>query len=266
MHEAVSDILIERAREVDGVSRMVLVSLFAHAALIATLVVMPASWRSTRVPPEAKPMMISLSSAGNAPDAGGLTPMSGKPVQAEAPAESKPAPVAPPAPKAPEMVVPERAAKPVSKATTRVEKPVEKSTARKPTTGPEIKTGDARADTGAAPIPFGGLTRPSGQGAASSSVFTDYADFCCPAYLNQMADFIRRNWNQNQGATAQVQVKFTIRRDGLVSDVQVEKSSGMAMLDLESQRALLKTRTLPPLPREFTENTLTVHLICDYHR
>ena len=64
MHEAVSDILIERAREADGVSRMVLVSLFAHAALIATLVVMPASWRSTRVPADAKPMMISLSSGG----------------------------------------------------------------------------------------------------------------------------------------------------------------------------------------------------------
>ena len=266
MHEAVSDILIERAREADGVSRMVLVSLFAHAVLIATIVVTPASWRSTSAPADAKPMMISLSSAGTAPDAGGLTPMSGKPVQAEAPAESKPTPAAPPAPKAPEMVVPEPAAKPVSKTPTRVEKPVEKSTARKPTTGPEIKTGDARADTGAAPIPFGGLTRPSGQGAASNSVFTDYADFCCPAYLNQMVDLIKRNWNQNQGASGQVQVKFTIRRDGLVSDVQVEKSSSISMLDLEAQRALLKTRALPPLPREFTENTLTVHVIFEYHR
>ena len=38
------------------------------------------------------------------------------------------------------------------------------------------------------------------------------------------------------------------------------------MLDLESQRALLKTHALPPLPREFTENTLTVHLIFEYQR
>ena len=43
MHEAVSDILLERAREHDGINRMVLVSLFAHGALIATLVLMPAA-------------------------------------------------------------------------------------------------------------------------------------------------------------------------------------------------------------------------------
>ena len=48
--------------------------------------------------------------------------------------------------------------------------------------------------------------------------------------------------------------------------MQVEKPSGISLLDLESQRAMLKTRALPPLPREFTENTLTVHIIFDYHR
>ena len=81
-----------------------------------------------------------------------------------------------------------------------------------------------------------------------------------------MVDLIKRNWNPNQGASGQVQVKFTIRRDGVVSDVQVEKSSNVSMLDLESQRAILKTKTLPPLPREFTPDTLTVHLVLDYHR
>lgn len=267
MHEAVSDILLERARDGDGVSRMVLVSLFAHAILIAGLVVMPANWRNASVPPDATPMMITLSNAGTGPDAGGLTPISARPVQEEAPATSKPEPIAPPAPKAPEMVVPEPAAKPAPKTPAKqVEKPVDKSTARRPASGPEVKAGDARADTGGAAIPFGGLTRPSGGGAATNTVTTDYADFCCPTYLNQMVDLIKRNWNPNQGASGQVQVKFTIRRDGVVSDVQVEKSSNVSMLDLESQRAILKTKTLPPLPREFTPDTLTVHLVLDYHR
>src|SRR5438093_2556845 len=165
------------------------------------------------------------------------------------------------------MVAPEPAAKLTPKVPPkRVEKPVDKSSTRKPTTGPEVKAGDARADTGGAPIAFGGLTRPSGGGAATNNVMTDYANFCCPAYLNQMVDLIKRNWNQNQGASGQVQVKFTIRRDGMVSDVQIEKPSTISLLDLESQRAVLKTHALPPLPREFTENTLTVHLIFDYHR
>jgi TonB family protein len=266
MHEAVSDILVERARDGDGVSRMVLVSLFAHATLIAGVVVMPASWRSAAVPADATPMMITLSNSGTGPDAGGLTPISARPVQEEAPT-SKPAPVAPPAPKAPEMVAPEPAAKPAPKTPPKpIEKPVDKSSARKPTSGPEVKVGDARADTGGAPIPFGGLTRPSGTGTATNTVTTDYADFCCPAYLNQMGDLIKRNWNQNLGASGQVQVKFTIRRDGVVSDVQVEKPSNISMLDLESQRAILKTRAVAPLPREFTPETLTVHLVFDYHR
>ena len=257
MHEAVSDILVERARTEDGVSRMVLLSLFAHAALIAVLVVTPASWRLGSVSPAATPMMITLG-GGSGPDAGGMTPMAARPAQLEAKPTSQPTPAA----KAPEMVAPEAAPRPAARA---IEKPVDKSSARKPTTGPEVKTGDARVETGGAPIPFGGLTRPSG-GGLSQGATTDYADFCCPAYLKQMTDMIQRNWNQNQGASGQVQVRFVIRRDGMLSDVQIEKPSGISMLDLESQRAILNTRQVPPLPREFTENALTVHLVFQYHR
>jgi len=262
VHEAVSDILMERAREADGLGQMVLVSLFAHASLIAVLVVLPPSWRSGSVAPEATPMMITIS-GGTGPDAGGMTPIATRPVQAEAPAAT----TTPPAPKAPEMVEPSPIAKPVAKTPPKpIEKPVDKASTRKPTSGPEVKPGDARVETGGAAIPFGGLTRPSGGGPASGA-FTDYANFCCPEYLNQMTDLIKRNWNQNQGATGQVQVKFTIRRDGSLAGVPlVEKSSNQTFLDLESQRAITKVRQFSPLPREFTEPTLTVHLIFDYQR
>jgi protein TonB len=267
MHEAVSDVLLDRAREAEGISRMVLVSLFGHAVLIAGLVLMPASWRAGSTSADVTPMMITLGNSGTGPDTGGVTPISGRPVQVAAPPEARPTPVAPPVSKPPEMVAPEPTAKPLPKTPAkRVEKPVDKSSSRKPTSGPEVKTGDARVDTGGAAIPFGGLTRPSGGGVASGSPFTDYADFCCPGYLNQMADLIKRNWNQNQGASGLVQMKFTIRRDGTIVDVTVEKPSGISLLDVESQRALLKTARLPSLPTEFTESVLTVHLILEYHR
>ena len=264
MHEAVSDVLAERSGDPDRVGRTILLSLGAHAALILAVVLMPASWRSARVPAEVTPMMISLQ-GGTGPDAGGMTPISGRAIQAEAPPDAKPTPQPPPAPKAPEMVAPEVAAKTVPPAKP-IQKPADKSSSRKPTVGPEIKTGDARADTGGAPIPFGGLTRPSGGGSPGSAAFTDYANFCCPAYLIQMQDMIKRNWSQNQGAAGRVQVKFTIHRDGKISDVQVEKPSNISLLDLESQRAILKTAQLPPLPREFPENTLPVHVVFEYHR
>jgi len=48
--------------------------------------------------------------------------------------------------------------------------------------------------------------------------------------------------------------------------VEMERSSGYAALDLTSQRALLMLRRLPPLPPEFTEDHLTVHLRFQYQR
>ena len=264
MHESVSDILIERAQPADGLNRMVLYSLLAHTILIGAVALMPAGWRASRSS-DVTPMMITLS-GGTGPDAGGMTQMSNRPVQ-EVTTETKPAPVTPPAPKAPEMVAPEPKATPAPKnPPKRTEKPVDKSSSRKPSTGAEVRTGDARAETGAAAIPFGGLTRPSGGGTSGTAATTDFANFCCPAYLTQMVDLIKRNWNPNQGASGQVQVKFVVRRDGTLSDIEIEKSSGISLLDLESQRALVKTKALPQLPREFTENTLTVHLNFDYHR
>ena len=265
MHESVSDILLERSREVDGINRMVLFSILAHTVVIAAVAVMPASWRLASRASDVTPMMITLA-GGTGPDAGGQTPISNTPVQ-EVATDTKPAPVVPPAPKVPEMVAPEPKATPALKSPPkRTEKPVDKSSSRKPTTGPQARTGDARTETGAPAIPFGGLTRPSGGGTSGTAAMTDFANFCCPTYLTQMVDLIKRNWNPNQGASGQVQVKFVVRRDGTVTDIEIEKSSNVSLLDLESQRALVKTKALPPLPREFPENALPVHLIFDYHR
>ena len=97
---------------------------------------------------------------------------------------------------------------------------------------------------------------------------TDYANFCCPEYLNQMTDLIRRNWNQNQGATGQVQVKFTIRRDGTLTDVpEIEKRAAIRRSSTSSPSARSpRSGSFRRCPRAFTENTLTVHLIFEYQR
>src|SRR3954467_7197125 len=166
MHEAVSDILLERSREADTAGRMLVISCLAHAALIAAVIVMPNSWRMSSTTADVTPMTITLS-GGSGPDTGGLTPIAGKPVQ-EVAAETKPAPAAPPAAKPPEMVAPEAKPAPVKTPAKRIEKPLDKSTARKPVTGPQVKAGDARADTGGAPIQFGGLTRPAGASSAGA--------------------------------------------------------------------------------------------------
>jgi len=61
-------------------------------------------------------------------------------------------------------------------------------------------------------------------------------------------------------------VKFTIQRDGRIVDVVLEQSSGLQNLDVSSQRALLLTKTLNPVPAAFPNPTLTVHLNFQYQR
>lgn len=262
MQEAVSQILVDRARDLDGISRMVMLSVFAHAVLLAAVVLMPHSWTAGTEPVDPTPMMISLGGAPG-PDAGGMTPISGRSVQTVAPPDA-PKVDTRPAPKAPEMVAPDPRAKPAPKTPLKpVAKPEDKSSSRKPTSGAEVKTGAAVVDTGAAPVQFGGL---STGGGGDGQPMVDVPNFCCPAYLVQMKQFIMRNWNKDQGAAGSVQMKFIVLRDGTLGGIEVEKPSNIPMLDLESQRALLKTRQIPALPREFTGNTLTVHLVFEYKR
>jgi len=259
MHEAVSEILDARARMGDSLGQMVVVSLLGHGILIAGLILMPAGWRRSRMA-DVTPMTIVLGGA-EGPDAGGKTPITGRPVDEVAPPTAPKVDVRPPA-KAPEMVEPTKVAPKTPPKT--ASKSDDKSRATKTTAGPELKAGAAAANTAGAAIPFGGLS--TGGGSPVQGAFTDYANFCCPDYLNQMTDLIKRNWNKNQGASGTVQVKFTIARDGVLSAIAVEKPSNIPLLDLESQRALLKTQRLPPLPREFTQPTLTVHLVFEYLR
>jgi TonB family protein len=81
-----------------------------------------------------------------------------------------------------------------------------------------------------------------------------------------MVNRIHKNWSPQQQATGIVFVKYTIQRSGQLTDIQVETSSGNPTLDLASQRALVNTRTLAPLPAAFTEPSLTVHLEFRYER
>src|SRR3954470_18069059 len=221
---------------------------------------MPAGWRS-RAPEEHATMTISLGGT-DGPNTSGMTSIAGRAVQEIAKPNAPKAADIPPAAKPPGMVEPDRPVKPTPP-TRPVAKPAEASKSRPPTTGTEIKTGGARVNTGGAAIPFGGLAQGGG---GAGGVQLDVKNFCCPEYLTQMVQRIRQNWNANQGAGGQPVIKFTIRRDGMLTNVEVEKSSGQDLLDLEARRAVAKTMQLPPLPREFPETSLTIHLTFDFQR
>ena len=258
MQEAVSAILHERARLEEGLSRTLLLSIGAHILIVGAIWLTPSEWRS-RTAEERASMTISLGGT-EGPNLGGLTTMAGRAVQEIAKPNARVADV-PPAAKPPEMVEPTSVVKPTPARS--VAKPADTSRSNTPTAGAEIKTGSARVNTGGAAIPFGGLAQGGG---GAGGVQLDVKNFCCPEYLTQMVQKVRSNWNANQGAGGQPIVKFVIRRDGMLTNVELEKSSGQALLDLEARRAVYKTMQLAPLPREFPDSSLTIHLTFDFQR
>lgn len=263
MREAVSEVLASRAKEADGLSRMVLYSLMAHVVLVTVLAVAPRGWLgSQRESEDATPVMISLDGAPGQ-DTGGQTQVAASRVQEVGPVVRERF-TPPPATRTPEMVapvVPEPKPSPKPKP---VEKPAPPSRTRKPVTGEEVRSGASRVDTRGAAVPFGGLSQSGGTGLSAQNFGLE--NFCCPEYVQIMVQSIRRNWSQNQGATGQVVVKYTIRRDGVITNVEVTKPSGNFILDNESRRAVLKTAKLPPLPDRYTGQHLTIHLEFQYQR
>ena len=103
-----------------------------------------------------------------------------------------------------------------------------------------------------------------GGGSGGTTAVLD-ANFCCKAYAEEVLRRIEVRWPKNQQEVGETTVIFEIRRDGSFSKPVVEKSSGSTMLDLASQAAFIDLR-LPPLPEQYTGQTLKIHLVFPYKR
>lgn len=262
----VADVLRDRVSEPAGFQRMAVVSVLAHAALLAALILMPGQWLSRSQPPPQTVMTITLAGGNGGPANGGMTAIGARPVQAETPPEApkRPEPVRAPAAKTPEMTVPiptKTPAKPLAAAPTVKQAPAE-ARGRTPTRGAETREGTAVAETGARGLGFG-LSTSGGVGSGSR---LDVDNFCCPDYIMLMVERIRTNWNPRAEVPGQVFVKYLIQRDGTIVNAEIEASSGYTALDINSLRAVVSTRQLPPLPAAYPNPTLGVHLNFQYTR
>jgi TonB family protein len=260
----VTDVLRDRRGEPDGLQKMLVASVAAHVLVAAVAIVAPGRWSARYTEPPPTMMTISLAGSGTGPQSGGLTAIGGRPVQEQTPPAETPKreAVRPPAAKAPEMTMPLPGVKP-TKAPVRpdVKQAPDDARGRTPTRGAQTSPGNSIAETGVRGQGFG-LSTGGGPGTGSSLEIT--GDFCCPGYIATMIDRIRGAWNPNQGARGEVVVRFTIQRDGRLTDYGVKTTSGSPTLDLAAQRAVVMTKSLPPLPNEFPNPTLTVNLNFQY--
>jgi TonB family protein len=76
---------------------------------------------------------------------------------------------------------------------------------------------------------------------------------------------VQANWQQIPvRGRATVVIRFTIFRDGAISDAEVETSSGQSLLDRAALRAVVLAEPLPRLPDSYPRDQVGVHLLFTY--
>lgn len=258
----VSDVLRDRMHEPVGLERMAVVSAVAHGAILTLILFAPKAWFGHQTDAPKTVMTISLGSGVPGPQNGGMTTIGGKAVQEAPPvADAKRQPDRPPAAKAPEMTVPLPNVKPTKAAPPSVKQAPDEARGRTTSKGLPAP-GSSNVETGVRGQGFG-LSTGGGNG-AGSTLDVDVGTFCCPDYLIQMGNQIRANWNDQSEVHDTTMVKFTIQRNGQLTNIAVSKRSRSQLNDNAAVRAVQLTKQLVPLPANFPNPTLTVDLSFEY--
>jgi TonB family protein len=253
--------------------RWLVASVFFHAGLFMLAIFSPhlfpafqANWGST----SSGAGGISVNIVGNV---SGIPLPTPEVVQQNAPANESPgfykteeAPPPPPPDKA--ELIPETKA-PVK--TTPSPKPPKPAAAAKSKTAPEPPPSNA--------IPYGQGGRPAmayGQfstGAGAGGISFGDATFGNQYgwYVDAITRAISQNWLKSTVDTRmdkapRVYLTFDIARNGKVSGVGVQQSSGIPSLDRSAQRAVLASDPLPALPADYRGSSVNVVFFFEYSR
>ena len=95
------------------------------------------------------------------------------------------------------------------------------------------------------------------------------ANFPYTYYLNIITDRVSSNWfsslvDPGVSGSFQTVIYFRIEKSGQIADIKIEQSSGVTPLDLSAVRAVKASAPFPPLPREYGEDYLGIHLIFEH--
>lgn len=150
---------------------------------------------------------------------------------------------------------------------TKPEKTFPEATQTKGETGAE--TGATGTGTGIR-IGGGGAGGGFGSGSGYSSQI-GLSDFPYTYYLQIIIDRVSANWftslvDPGVQGNFQTTLYFKIYQDGRISDLKVEESSGIKSLDLSALRAIQSGAPFPPLPKDYDEEFLGIHLIFEHSK
>jgi len=251
-----------------------MLSLLTHVFLAVILVVLASAW-SVRQPKTYIVNLVPAVAAVGSPQgrpAPAMPPRPEEPVprvtersappelpQREVPKPAPPAELPTRAPSLPDrnVTLPDRALPPRPAATPRTgdkELPSMASSAPpRPMPGPT--TTAARVEP-----PAPALGRPSGSAQGSGAMTVDVTDFPYAWYLAAVQRKITERWESRALQGRQPVAVFEIARNGQVSKLAIEKSSGNQYYDQQALRAISEANPFPPLPAEFAEATLRIHI------
>jgi TonB family protein len=244
----VSDILTRRARTgLPPRSLTAAVSIFVHVGFLGLVLLMGKPRKAPVFVPMFLPVrVVSPASLGRPQAAPAPAPVA-------APAEPAPAPKAKPVIEKPsEKVLPSAKAMPEPKKAAKPEKPKPAPGVAKPV-GPALElpsaAGAANGSTSGAGVSFG------------ASVTSFDADFPFAYYVEQLLSLIGANWFKPESAEGtSCVISFRVMRSGQVTDVKVDSSSGVSYYDRAAARAVYAANPLPPLPPDYRNESLGVHL------
>jgi TonB family protein len=114
----------------------------------------------------------------------------------------------------------------------------------------------------------GGLGGGTGSGAGDPF---GVAGFPFQFYLQMISDKITANWFQSLvdpgvGGLLQAQVYFRIYRNGAISDVKIDVTSGVESFDLSAKRAISNAAPFAALPNEYAGQYLGITLIFEHNK
>jgi len=98
-------------------------------------------------------------------------------------------------------------------------------------------------------------------GAAVDNVSFDY-----PYWFVQAFGKIERNWTNPVYANRPISciIYFQVIRSGRIIKVEIEESSGVDAFDRACERAVTLSQPLPPLPDDFADEIIGIHLTFPY--
>lgn len=81
-------------------------------------------------------------------------------------------------------------------------------------------------------------------------------------YVHTIQKKLDSNWNVAAGFNARIyaQVAFTLRKDGALTALEIEETSKNEIFDRAAMRAIESSAPFPPLPSDFPESELRVHV------